>query len=264
MKTIFFISFFLSALVATSCTQPKTSTDGEWIQLFNGKDLNDWTVKINGYEIGDNFGNTFRVENGILQVRYDEYDAPFRNRFGHIFYKDEFSHYLLRVEYRFLGEQMEGAPGWAYRNSGIMVHGQTPESMGVNQDFPTSVEVQLLGSDDRATRTNLNVCTPGTDIVMNGELIRQHCTNSNSEHFYGDDWYTVEIEVRGNEVIRHIYNGVVVLEYNQPQLDDRDPTFAKLVELNGGDIMLHKGTISLQSEGHPIDFRKVELKVLEP
>jgi hypothetical protein len=267
-KKVSLIGFLLLLLITVSCTQPKRSAAdvavGEWIQLFNGKDLNDWTVKIAGYELGDNFGNTFRVENGVLQVRYDEYDAPFRDRFGHIFYKDEFSHYLLRVEYRFLGEQMAGAPGWAYRNSGIMVHGQTPESMGVNQDFPTSIEVQLLGSDDVAVRTNLNVCTPGTDIVMNGELIRQHCTNSNSEHFYGDDWYTIEVEVRGNEVIRHIYNGVVVLEYNQPQLDDRDPTFAKLVELNGGDIMLHKGTISLQSEGHPIDFRKVELKVLEP
>jgi hypothetical protein len=267
-KIILSSTFFIFALIAVSCGQQRGSNAaqpvvGEWFQLFNGKDLDNWTVKIRGFEVGYNFGNTFRVEDGILKVRYDEYDAPFRNRFGHIFYNGIFSHYILRVEYRFVGEQMEGAPGWAYRNSGFMLHGQTPESMEIDQEFPTSIEVQLLGSTDRVRRTNLNLCTPGTHVVMNGELITVHCTNSDSKHFFGDEWFTVEIEVRGNEVIRHIHNGIVVLEYNYPQLDEEDNYFARVFELNGGDIMLHRGTISLQSEGHPIDFRRVELKLLE-
>ena len=259
-KNLFLMGCLFILLTGVSCQQK--SDKNEWIPLFNGKDLTGWTPKITGYEAGDNFGNTFRVEDGMIKVRYDAYDS-LRNRFGHLFYKDEFSNYKLRVEYRIVGEQCPGAPAWAYKNSGIMVHGQTPESMEKEQDFPTSIEVQLLGSDSLVQRTTMNVCTPGTNIVMNHELILDHCTNSSSPFFYGDDWITAEVEVRGNEVIYHVINGDTVLQYNQPQLDERDATYARLIDLNGGDKMLHKGTISLQSEGHPIDFRKVELQILE-
>ncbi len=262
-KVWLLISVVAMTLLLVSCNQKKSSEMEEsWVQLFNGTDLNDWTVKIKGYDVGDNFGNTFRVEDGMIKVRYEEYDS-LRKRFGHLFYKDEFSHYKLRVEYRIVGEQCPGAPGWAYKNSGIMIHGQTVESMEKTQDFPTSIEVQLLGSDSLVQRTNMNVCTPGTNIVINGQLILDHCVNSSSENFYGEDWLTAEVEVRGNEVIHHIINGDTVLTYNQPQLDERDATFAKLIGLNGGDKMLTRGTISLQSEGHPIDFRKVEILILE-
>ncbi len=245
-----------------SCGAGK-ATEGDWVQLFNGEDLNGWIPKIRYHEPGDNYGNTFRAEDGMIKVRYDDGYDTFDDRFGHLFYKDEFSHYLLRVEYRFVGEQCPGAPGWAYRNSGLMLHGQSPESMEIDQDFPTSIEVQLLGSDSLAQRTNMNVCTPGTNVVMNNELILDHCVNSSSGLFYDDEWYTAVVEVRGNEVIRHIINGDTVLQYNQPQLDERDATYPRLIELNNGEKMLGKGTISLQSEGHPVDFRKVELQLLE-
>lgn len=260
-KNLIFISSLLGMLALLLSCQQK-SKENQWVQIFNGEDLTGWTPKITGYEPGDNFGNTFRVEDGLLKVRYDQYDS-FGNRFGHLFYKDEFSHYKLRVEYRFVGDQCNGGEGWAYRNSGIMIHGQTPESMERDQDFPTSIEVQLLGSDSLVKRTNMNVCTPGTHIVMNGELIEEHCNSSSSDYFFDDQWVTAELEVRGNEVIYHVVNGDTVMQYNQPQLDDREASFARLVELNGGDKMLHKGTISLQSESHPIDFRKVELLDLD-
>ncbi|NLI99795.1 MAG: DUF1080 domain-containing protein [Bacteroidales bacterium] len=260
--------FFLTLAFLTSCNQGKSERQNnkgqeEWVQLFNGEDLTGWTPKIRYYELGDNHGNTFRVEEGMIKVRYDEGYDTFDERFGHLFFEEEFSHYQLRVEYRFVGEQCPGAPGWAYRNSGLMLHGQTPESMELDQDFPTSIEMQLLGSDSLVQRTNMNVCTPGTNIVMDGQLILDHCVNSSSDFCFGDEWYTALVEVRGNEVIRHIINGDTVLEYNQPQLDERDGTYARLIELNGGDKMLSKGTISLQSEGHPIDFRKVEIKLLK-
>ncbi|MDD4776701.1 MAG: DUF1080 domain-containing protein [Fermentimonas sp.] len=254
------LSAIVIAILFSSCKQQ--TSEGDWIQLFNGEDLTGWTPKIAGYEAGDNFGNTFSVEDGIIKVRYEAYDS-LRGRFGHLFYKDEFSHYKLRVEYRILDGQIPGAPAWAYKNSGLMLHGQTPESMQLNQDFPTSIEVQLLGSDSLVQRTNMNVCTPGTNIVMNNKLILDHCTNSSSEYFFGDEWVTAEVEVRGNDVIYHILNGDTVLQYSNPQLDERDHTYAKLIELNNEDKMLSKGTISLQSEGHPIDFRKVEIQILE-
>lgn len=265
MKQVVPFAILLIFPFVVSCKgkqQDRVASDGEWIQLFNGQDLSDWTVKVKGYEAGDNFGNTFRVENGVIKVRYDQYDT-FDNRFGHLFYRDPYSHYLLRVEYRIVGKQCPNAPEWAYKNSGIMIHGQIPESMDKDQDFPVSIEVQLLGSDSLVQRTNLNVCTPGTHIVMDDRLITDHCTNSMSDFFFGEDWIVAEVEVRGNEVIRHIVNGDTVLVYHQPQLDENDPGFAKLVALNGGDKMLSGGTISLQSEGHPCDFRKVEIKVLE-
>ena len=233
----------------------------EWIQLFNGKDLDNWTVKIRGYEVGEDDYNTFRVEDGLLKVRYDEYDE-FDNRFAHLFYNGEFSHYILRAEYRFVGEQCPGGPGWAYRNNGFMIHGQTPESMELDQEFPTSIEVQLLGGSGSGERSTGNLCTPGTHVVYLGELYKSHCLNSVSETYHGDQWVSVEIEVLGGEVIRHNINGVMVLQYTEPQLDEEDPSFSKLLPENG-DKILRKGTISIQGESHPTDFRKIELKIIE-
>ncbi|HUP82551.1 MAG TPA: DUF1080 domain-containing protein [Pirellula sp.] len=233
------------------------TTNEKWVQLFNGTDLDGWTPKIRYHDQGVNFANTFRVENGVLKVGYDGY-SEFNETFGHLFYKDSFSHYRIRVEYRFLGDQVKGGPGWALRNSGIMIHGERPETMSKDQDFPASIEVQLLGGNGTNPRTTSNLCTPGTNVVMNDKLILAHCTNSKSKTFHGDQWVTAEVEVKGNEVIRHYVNGEMVLEYNKPQLDDRD-THAKELIQKLGDKMLASGSISLQSESHPIEFRKVEL-----
>jgi len=158
---------------------------GKWIALFNGKNLDGWTPKITGYRAGENFGNTFRVENGLLTVNYDHYDK-FDGRFGHLFYKQPFSHYLLRVEYRFIGKQLADGPGWAFRNSGIMIHSESPKQMAIDQKFPTSIEVQLLGGSGTGKRPTANLCTPGTNVVMEGKLITRHCTNSTSKTYHGD------------------------------------------------------------------------------
>lgn len=231
------------------------------ISLFNGKDLQGWKVKITGHELNDNYGDTFRVEDGILKVSYDEYET-FEGEFGHLFYKDSFSHYRIRVEYRFLGEQTPGGPAWGLRNSGIMIHGQSPESMTLEQRFPVSIEVQLLGGGGEGERSTANLCTPGTHVEIGGELVTQHCTNSSSATFHGDQWVTVEVEVRGGEVIRHLVNGIPVLEYQKPQLDGGDADAQKLIEA-GAEMMLNGGTISLQAESHPMEYRKVELLVLK-
>ena len=234
---------------------------GGWQPLFNGKDLQGWTPKITGYPLGENYGNTFRVENGVLRVAYDQYDA-FGGRFGHLFFKTPFSHYQLRIEYRFVGAQAAGGPDWAFRNSGVMIHGQPPETMELGQNFPVSIEVQFLGGRGTGERATANLCTPGTHVVIGGQLIRQHCTNSTSGTYHGDQWVTVEIEVRGNQVIRHVVDGRTVLEYSQPQLDDQDPDAKKLLA-KGAERMIGGGYISLQSESHPVEFRKVELKRLD-
>lgn len=236
---------------------------GQWIQLFNGKDLTGWTPKIRYHELGDNFGETFRVEDGLLKVRYDADKYPmFGEKFGHIFYEKPFSNYRLRVEYRFVGEQCAGGPGWATRNSGMMLHCEDPKLMTLDQDFPTSIEFQILGGNGTDTRTTANLCTPGTNVMMDDALVTRHCTSSSSETYHGDQWVTVEVEVRGSGEVKHIVDGKVVLSYTKSQLDDRDPHAKMLAEKQGG-LLLTGGYISLQSESHPCDFRKVELMILE-
>ncbi|MDC0295525.1 DUF1080 domain-containing protein [bacterium] len=242
--------------MSSHCFAEESKNEG-WIQLFNGENLNGWTPKIRYHELGENHGNTFRVEEGILKVGYEAYDE-FDETFGHLFYNQEFSHYRLRVEYRFVGEQCKGGPGWAIRNSGLMLHGEDPKLMAKDQDFPASIEVQLLGGDGKANRTNANLCTPGTNVTMEGKLITAHCKKSSSETYHGPQWVTVEVEVRGSEVIRHWIDGKVVLEYKQPQIDIRD-AHAKSLVGDDGSLLLDGGTISLQSESHPVHFRKVEL-----
>ncbi len=239
--------------------RPQDAAGDAWIPLFNGKDLDGWTPKIRGHELGDNFGQTFRVEDGLLKVRYDAYDE-FHDRFGHLFYQTPYSDYDLRVEYRFVGEQVAGGPGWAVRNSGVMIHGQDPKTLSQDQEFPCSIEVQLLGGDGSQPRPNANLCTPGTHVVMGGKLITQHCTDSTSKTYDGEQWVTIEIEVRGSQVIRHRLEDRVVLEYEQPQLDPGDE-FAQKLLADGRDRLLASGSISLQSESHPIDFRRVEIRL---
>lgn len=247
----------IAAVTAPLSINQSEEKDQGWIPLFNGKDLNDWVPKFTGYELGVNLHNTFRVEDGILKVSYSDWDT-FNGEFGHLFYKGIFSHYKLRVEYRFVGEQIKGGPEWGYRNNGLMLHGQSPESMDRNQEFPVSIEAQLLGGDGKSERPTMNVCTPGTNIEMDGKLIEEHCNNSKSKTYNGDQWVSVEVEVDGGKEIRHFVNGAEVLHYERPQLDPRDPSYNKLLPPDGNKILC-KGTISIQAESAPTEFRKIEL-----
>jgi hypothetical protein len=250
-------------LVLIAAAVPLDSARQDWRPLFNGRDLDGWTPKITGHPAGVNFGDTFRVEDGMIKVRYEAYGDQFAGRFGHLFHEQAFSHYRLRVEYRFVGEQAPGGPGWALRNSGVMVHGERPDQMTLDQEFPTSIEVQFLGGDGSAARTTSNLCTPGTNVVMNGELVTRHCTNSSSRTYHGDEWVTAEVEVCGNGRVRHVLDGELALSYEQPQLDPRD-AHARALSDAAGTLMLSAGTISLQSESHPVDFRRVEILELDP
>ena len=84
------------------------------------------------------------------------------------------------------------------KNSGVMIHCQSPETMKKDQEFPVSIEVQFLGGNGKDKRPTGNVCTPGTNIVMKDKLITQHCNDSRSKTYHGDEWVTVEVEVHGN------------------------------------------------------------------
>lgn len=254
-------ALLLSATFLSPRTHAEDARGGprpeDWIQLFNGRDLEGWVPKIRGYATGDNFGRTFRVENGVLKVAYDAYDK-FDDRFGHLFYARDFSHYILRAEYRFVGAQVPGGPDWAFRNSGLMIHGQTAGTMLKDQDFPISIEVQLLGGRGSGKRPTANLCTPGTNVVMAGKLITEHCINSSSPTFDGDVWVKVEVEVHGDGRVMHKVNGEPVLSYEQPQIGAGEVAGFDPAVKQDGKLLSH-GSISLQSESHPVEFRKVEL-----
>lgn len=243
------LKFALIAILAFSQFSPAEEPGKErWIQLFNGKDLDGWTPKFTKHELGVNFRDTFRVEDGLLKIDYSNWDK-FNGEFGHLFYKTRYSHYRLRATYRFVGEQIEGGPGWAIRNNGLMIHCQDPKTMKKDQAFPNSIEVQLLGGLGKDDRGTLNICTPGTQLFMNGELIKKHVVETGGPTFHGDQWVTVEVEVRGDERIRHIADDKIVCEYSKPQLDDGTP--------------VTEGYISIQAETGPTEFKTIELLPLE-
>jgi hypothetical protein len=264
------VAIVLSAAVLAAA-QPQTgkppadAQQKDWIQLFNGKDLDDWIVKFAGHDVGVNRHDTFRVEDGLLRVRYDKWPS-FTDEFGHIFYRDPFSYYRLAAEYRFVGEQAPGAPSgldWAIRNNGLMLHSQHPKTMPRGQDFPISVEVQLLGGlSNGKPRSTANLCTPGTHVEMDGKLVTRHCVSSKSKTYDGDQWVRVEVLVHGAELIQHIVEGEVVLEYTRPQIGGGEvKSYDPAIKVDG--TLLTGGYIALQAESAPTDFRKVELLNLE-
>ena len=222
--------------------------------MFNGKNLEGWVVKFAGHEVGDNYGDTFRVENGAIRVVYDKYPDGFGARFGHLFWHQKMSHYVLSLEYRFFGDQIKGGPSYAKLNSGVMVHSQAPETILKDQDWPISVEAQFLAGG----RTTMNVCTPGTEIHMNGAMVKAHCTNSTSKRFPDGEWVKVEVEVLGSERVRHWIAGENVLEYEKPMIgggvaNRYDPA----IKVDGK--VLTDGYIGLQAESQPVEFRNVRL-----
>lgn len=247
----------LCAAASLAQTPSERAAPKEWVAIFNGKNLDGWTAKIAHHNVGDNFGDTFRVENGVIKVSYDKY-PEFGTRFGHLFWKDKLSHYIVRVEYRFVGEQMKDGPSYAKLNSGIMIHSQAPETILKEQDWPISVEAQFIGNGATGSRTTLNVCTPGTDIYQKGELVKAHCTNSTSKAYHNDEWVTTEVEVLGGDKVKHWIDGKVVLEYEKPSIgggvaNGYDP------KIKQDGKLLTEGYIALQSESQPVEFRRVEL-----
>lgn len=254
---------FIAFLIVACNGQQKLASAGDgWISLFNGKDINAWIVKIHHHEVGDNYGNTFRAEDGILKVRYDRYDS-FYNRFGHLYYKEPFSHYHLKLEYRFTGEWRKDAPVYTIKNSGVMFHSQDPRTMPKEQDWPISIEMQFYGGlGDGKPRPTGNMCSPGTHIVYNGQLDTRHCINSTSKTYDGDQWVKAELIVRGNESVTHIINGDTVLRYTHPQIGGEVVSRFDPTQKQDGK-MLTEGFIALQSEGQEIDFRNIVIKKLK-
>lgn len=261
MRILFLLSLAVCLFACGPAAEPDATTDPDegWVSLFNGQDLSGWTPKFTGSAYGENYKNTFRVADGHIQVAYTEYDS-FRNEFGHLFYEKELSDYHLRLEYRFSGEQSAGGPDWAWRNSGVMFHCQEPGTMTIDQAFPICLEYQMLGGDTTGERATGNLCTPSTHVYMADTLHTQHCTDSSSPTYRGDDWVKAELIVYHDSLIYHLINGDTVMTYTRPIIGDESLP-ADSPYRQGAPV--RKGYIALQAESHPVEFRNIELRELE-
>ncbi|HKK73665.1 MAG TPA: DUF1080 domain-containing protein [Saprospiraceae bacterium] len=255
--------FLLLPLLLLSCqaqtggeTEAVSGKDDNWVELFNGENLDGWTPKFAGSPLGLNYKNTFSVKDGMIQASYDEYET-FNGEFGHLFYEKPFSNYILHVEYRFVGDQVTDGPGWAFRNSGAMLHCQDPETMEVDQDFPICIEAQFLGGpNDGTTRPTGNLCTPTTNVYLADTLTTTHCIESTSPTFDGDQWVNIDMIVYGDSLVHHVVEGDTVITYTNLQYGEGGTL------PNEGDP-ISSGYISLQAESHPVHFRRVAIKELK-
>lgn len=252
------IKTLLTILCLSLLYNCEDSKKEKWVNLLPEDNLNDWIIKIKGHEAGVNYKNTFQVENGVLKVNYNEYNNVFNNTFGHIYYKKPYSNYKFRMDYRFVGEQLGDGEAWATRNSGIMIHCEDPKQIGIDQKFPVSIEVQLLGGNGTEERQTANLCTPGTHVEINSELKKEHCMKSSSKTFHGEQWVNIEIEVRNDSIIKHFINGEEVMRYNKPQFGGKVDHNEETWKTKTGKP-LKEGYISLQSESHPVEFKNIEI-----
>lgn len=255
--------FLATALAAhgTFAAETAPAAAKEWHALFNGKDLSGWTIKIANRPLNENYAETFRVDDGMLKVSYDRYQK-FDMRFGHLYTNQPYSKYILRLEYRIVGQAIADAPHWAKLNSGVMIHSQSPLSLRLEQAFPVSMEFQFLATGATAGTQTANAVTPGTNLEIDGKMLTDHIIDSKSKLFPLDEWVTAEVEVHGHEEVIHRINGVEVLRYQHPQLDPRDADAQRLMAA-GAPLQLSFGHIALQAEGHPIWFRNIRIRPLD-
>ncbi len=263
MKTYFVFSTIILLLFAiillftfTACTENEDPSLEVWEELFNGQDLSGWTANFNNELVGVNYKNTFRVEGGLLRASYTEWDS-FNNKFGHLFHEKSFSYYKIKSQYRFVGKQPEGGEEWAYKNNGLMLHCQSPESMTYAQAFPMSLEFQLLGGNGQDERTNGNLCTPGCDVIIDGKFVEEHCISADSPTYHGEQWVTAEAVVLGDSIIHHILNGDTVISYSNPTIGGWCPDLDTTTFITG--TPLKEGLISVQAESHPTDFKNISV-----
>ena len=252
----------IAALAASLAPLPAGSAKPRWVSIFDGKTLKGWTPKITGYAAGEDPKHIFKVKDGVIRASHDEY-TRFEGNFGHLFWKTPVSAFRIRFEYRIFGKMLPGGQPWQHSNSGLMFFSQAPETMARDQPFPVSLEAQLLGADRPTPEPTGNLCTPGTNVLFDGKPAIKHCTLSSSPILPNGRWIRAEVEVARDGTITHFIEGKPVLRYSNPVLDPADPSAKPVIDRAGGRLELTGGYLALQGEGHPVEFRKIELMTLD-
>ena len=253
------IAILCGALVMAA---PASAKPGQWQRIFDGRTLKGWTPKITGAPAGENLGNSFAVADHAIRVTYDGW-TRFDGRFGHLAYNRPVGAFRLRFQYRFFGKTLPDVEDWQHSNSGAMLLAQSPWSMARDQKFPVSLEAQLLGAERPEPSPTANLCTPGTNVVIDGKLVTEHCILSTSPVMANNQWIRAEFEMTKDGRVTHFINGKPVFHYSDPQYDPTDADAKPLIAAAGGALAIKGGYIYLQSEGHPVEFRNIELMELK-
>jgi hypothetical protein len=248
-------------LIGTTAKVNAGPNDSDWVAMFNGKDLKDWEMHFTGHPLDSNYNNTFRVDSGYLLVDYSQYKgnwaAAYGTPWGHLGYKQRsFSYYLLRAEYQAWGKQVAGGPSWAVENNGLMLHSQKVSTMGVNQDYPISIESQLLGGGNGTS--TMNVCTPGSAIHLQptGAVDAAHCLNAKAIN-KKVEWMKVSALVLGDSIIRNYVRDTLVFTYYHP-VQMAGAVIGNTVPIKDNTPMVD-GYITIQAESAPYRFKKIEI-----
>lgn len=272
------------ALVVFVLNFPEVGNSAEngsnWITLFNGKNLDGWSIQLRDQDKNEDPNHLVQVDHGVLHF-YKDAQAGSEQPFGYLATAKEYSSYRLRLEYKW-GEKKFAPRTGSVRDSGLLYHVTATDKV-----WPDSVEYQIQendvgdiyaistqvtsSADPKTTnivttistnntsgviRTNSNARlkflepTEGGVPVVQGRLgtSLRVIRNPMNEH---EGWNTVEIEVRGNSAT-HLLNGTV---------NNRCNNIKKSV--NGEWIPLDRGRIALQLEGAEIFYRKIQIQELK-
>ncbi len=194
--------------------------------LFNGKDLNGWSVfinhKVKTVDAKEDPKAVFKVEDGAIHVSGEE--------FGCLTTNQEYENYHLTVEFKW-GTKRYPPRETVVRDSGILLH-----CVGPDKIWTKSIECQVQEGD----------CgdfwmVDGTSLEVDGVIQKQFKKKKKDAEKPSGEWNVIEVICNGDKVT-NIVNGVVVNE--------------------GSKASVARGKIALQSEGAEVFFRRVELKPL--
>jgi hypothetical protein len=216
--------------------------------LFNGRDLSGWCVALEGRRPGEDPNGVFRVSDGVMRVSGEET--------GGIVSEKSYRDYVLRVEYRWVGKSVGSRLGMA-ADTGVLYHSQG-EMFAWNGLWMRSFECNILRG---RTGDFIIVSDKGAPVryaaTVEGRVVADEANISNwfrlgswantedtpdvfPERRYGE-WNRLEIVCDGSRV-EHWLNDVLVFE-----AENLTPS---------------QGRIQIQSEGHPVEFRRIDLKAL--
>lgn len=254
-------TYFKSFIIAVLSIASLSADEKGFVPLFDGETLKGWSAaRSTG---GENTG-AFSVNKEEKAIHtYAGKEAGSKQVSDCLNTDIEFSHYILKLEYKWLDKRYAPRADWD-RDAGLLfhVHGNTKKV------WPLSLEMQI--GESPATKIEKRRFHTGDLFVLGGNL---RVTTTKTGKFYDPkgkavegrpvptklgvekphgEWNEMEIHVHGADKATFIFNGEVVHEITDMK---------QLVE-GGTPIPLTKGRIGLQAEWAEILYRNIRIKEL--
>jgi len=250
--------------VSKAAKEKKSTDTGGWRPLFTGKNLDDVDTILATKTPTEDPDRFVQVKDGVFHIYRDTPNGK-KSPFGYFATKDEYSHFHLRLEYKW-GTKKFAPRTNVVRDAGILYH-----IFDEHKVWPRSIECQIQEKDTGdlflvyGTGATINVDPKGKtpqymDPAAGGKLIERGKESGvsrviKSETVEKDGWNTVEVIVRGSESAEHIVNGKLVNRYTD--LKQFNSATKKWEPLS-------RGKLAFQVEGAEILYRNIEIKILDP